>query len=163
MEKQSPLSVANFFIDQENNTDIDNIKINKLVYVSLGFSLGMEDFVLFNEDVEAWKFGPVIPSVYHHFKNYKDRIIKKTLDTDNNGRPIPQVEDKENLGILKGVWAIYNGKNSRELVELTHQEGTPWWAYYIESVKHRIISRDTIRRYYKAIIEDVKEIQSNGK
>ena len=77
MEKQSPLSVANFFIDQENNKDVDNIKVNKLVYVSLGFSLGMEDFVLFDEDVEAWKFGPVIPSVYHHFKKYKDQMELK--------------------------------------------------------------------------------------
>ena len=50
MEKQSPLSVANFFIDHEKNKDVDNIKVNKLVYVSLGFSLGMEDFVLFNEE-----------------------------------------------------------------------------------------------------------------
>ena len=140
MEKQSPLSVANFFIDQENNKDVDNIKVNKLVYVSLGFSLGMEDFVLFDEDVEAWKFGPVIPSVYHHFKKYKDQKIKKQLDADSHGRPITQVGDKENLGILKGVWEIYNGKNGKELVDLTHQEGTPWWAYYIESEKHRTIS-----------------------
>ena len=163
MEKQSPLSVANFFIDQENNKDVDNIKVNKLVYVSLGFSLGMEDFVLFDEDVEAWKFGPVIPSVYHHFKKYKDQKIKKQLDADSHGRPITQVEDKENLGILKGVWEIYNGKNGKELVDLTHQEGTPWWAYYIESEKHRTISRDTIRRYYKAMIERAEEIKANGK
>jgi uncharacterized phage-associated protein len=33
---------------------------------------------LFEDDIEAWMYGPVIPSVYHHFKDYGRNGIEYT-------------------------------------------------------------------------------------
>ena len=42
----------------------------KLVYLSHGWMLGLRERSLINEAVEAWRYGPVVPSVYHRFKSF---------------------------------------------------------------------------------------------
>ena len=46
------------------------MKIIKLVYIAHGHYLAKNDSPLFTEKVEAWDYGPVIPSLYHEFKIY---------------------------------------------------------------------------------------------
>ena len=51
---------ANFFIDLANKTDDDyitNLKLNKLLYFAQGVSLARTNNPLFQEAIEAWKFG----------------------------------------------------------------------------------------------------------
>ena len=42
----------------------------KLVYISHGWVLGFHGIPLIRESVEAWKYGPVIPAVYHRYKPF---------------------------------------------------------------------------------------------
>ena len=55
----------------------------KRVYIAHGFSLAINKESLLDkrfDKVEAWKYGPVIPSVYHSFKQYKaDPITEKAV------------------------------------------------------------------------------------
>ena len=48
----TPSHIANFFLSQKEHR-IDNLKINKIVYIALGFSLAVLDRDLFNEEIEA--------------------------------------------------------------------------------------------------------------
>ena len=70
-------SIANYFISNKN-LDVDNLKLNKLVYISYGFALACfkEELELFKEPIQAWRLGPVIPSIYHEFKRYGYNSIK---------------------------------------------------------------------------------------
>jgi len=45
----------------------NNIKINKLLYISFGFFGAKTKQHLFNDVIEAWQFGHVIPNVYYAF------------------------------------------------------------------------------------------------
>ena len=47
--------------------------IIKLVYLSHGWMLGLHDTPLLWEPVEAWQYGPVVPSVYHLYKGWGGR------------------------------------------------------------------------------------------
>ena len=71
-------SIANYFISNKN-LDVDNLKLNKLVYISYGFALACfkEELELFKEPIQAWRLGPVIPSIYHEFKRYGYNSTKK--------------------------------------------------------------------------------------
>jgi uncharacterized phage-associated protein len=63
--------IANFFIQasarQEEN-DMTNLKLNKLLYYAQGVFLARAGRPLFADDIEAWSFGPVVPAVYQRYK-----------------------------------------------------------------------------------------------
>ena len=41
-----------------------NMKLQKMLYYQQGFHLAYFGTPLFDKDIEAWMFGPVVPSVY---------------------------------------------------------------------------------------------------
>lgn len=65
--KTNIFDVANFIL--QNMGEISAIKLQRLVYYSQAWSLAWDGAPLFNENFEAWNFGPVSPILYDHFKN----------------------------------------------------------------------------------------------
>ena len=93
--KENALSVANYFIDlaSKDGKEIRPLKLMKLVYLAYGYALAIIDRSIIDprfDKVEAWRYGPVIPSVYHSFKQYRDKPVKaKTVvmePSDKDGR-----------------------------------------------------------------------------
>ena len=69
---KTALEIANYFIEKslDSGVDLTPMKLNKLVYIAHGWYLGLSDRPLIGEAAQAWKYGPVIPSIYHRFKAY---------------------------------------------------------------------------------------------
>ena len=65
--KTTALNVANYLYSKGFT---DKIKIQKLLYISFGFYSYFQKENLFDDKIEAWQYGPVIPNVYHNFKNW---------------------------------------------------------------------------------------------
>jgi uncharacterized phage-associated protein len=58
--------VAKYFLsltDEDAGDLISNLKLQKLVYYAQGFHLALYDELLFEETIEAWTHGPVIPEM----------------------------------------------------------------------------------------------------
>ncbi len=49
---------------------LTNMKLQKLLYYEQGFHLAYFNQPLFNEAIEAWQYGPVVPLVYEHYKSF---------------------------------------------------------------------------------------------
>lgn len=65
------LDAANFFVELANAEEdgrMTNLKLNRLVYFAQAWSLEKFSRPLFEEEAEAWQYGPVIPSVYRAFR-----------------------------------------------------------------------------------------------
>lgn len=45
-----------------------NLKLQKMLYYQQGFHLAYFGTPLFDDEIEAWMYGPVVPSVYNHYK-----------------------------------------------------------------------------------------------
>ncbi len=73
------IAVANAFLDlaKKSEEEITHMKLQKLIYIAHGFNLSNFDFPLIDEQVEAWRYGPVIRSVYDEFKSYGHDPITK--------------------------------------------------------------------------------------
>ena len=53
-----------------------NLKLQKMLYYQQGFHLAYFGTPLFDDEIEAWMYGPVVPSVYNHYKgNGRNGII----------------------------------------------------------------------------------------
>lgn len=123
------------------------MKLIKLVYIAHGWYLGVFGKPLINEAPEAWKYGPVIPSLYHSFKSYRDSII-----TYKPAEPILANEVKQ---FLDRIWEVYGGFTGVELSAMTHQPGSPWSKIWdaAKSIKNIEIPDNLIKRYYAQMVQ----------
>ena len=92
----------------------------KLVYLCHGWLLGSSNRILIYEPVEAWRYGPVVPSVYHVYKQFGGGNI----DIEHVDRS--SEFDQDQLEVFSFVDEVYGHLNAVQLSALTHRPGTPW-------------------------------------
>jgi uncharacterized phage-associated protein len=148
---EKSLAVSNYFIklSQDTGKELTPLKLIKLCYISHGWHLGLFDESLIDEVVYAWKFGPVIESVYHTFKGYRDSQIEE-LYREGLSYPMP---NSDNRKFLNKIWDVYSVYNGVQLSTMTHQSGTPWDTIWNKrggkSKPCAIIPNDLIRDFYQ--------------
>ncbi|WP_343560440.1 Panacea domain-containing protein [Kiloniella sp. b19] len=161
----TPAQIANFFLDKGKNEGIaiENLKLQKLVYIAYGWSLAVLDIKLFDEPIEAWKHGPVIPSLFHEFKHFrKAPITQSALDidwSDLEGRLKPaqiNITDEKQAVVLNKVWDVYKIFTGWELRARTHEQDTPWTRVYAPDENHHIRDED-VREHFVQKINDLIE------
>lgn len=162
------IAVANEFIylASQEDKEIRLLGLVKLTYLAHGYSLAANDKPLLDyryDSVEAWRYGPVIPSVYHTFKHHKSQPIKEMAEIprwDDFGMiacfETPRITDPDTLRIIKFVWDRYKGCKESDLVTLLHRDGTPWKLYYEEDM-NRLIRDETTKLFYSKLIMLLKE------
>lgn len=97
---------------------LTNLKLQKLLYYEQGFHLAYFGSPLFDESIEAWQYGPVVPDVYNHFKGYGKNVIEpEECNT--------QITDKEECALFDEVYSVYGKYSAFGLMNMTHSE-TPW-------------------------------------
>jgi uncharacterized phage-associated protein len=148
----TPLAVANYFIVKSLNTgeEMTPMKLVKLVYISHGWHLGLTEEPLLAEAVQAWKYGPVVTSVYHEFEHYGNSAITSLA---YDGAAYPTVTDETKKAFLDKIWEVYGKFNGLQLSTLTHQSDTPWDIVWNKQSgkkkKTAIIPNDLIKEHYK--------------
>ena len=130
-------AIANYFLDvaKRNGVPLDQMKLQKLVYYAHGWYLAVYGKRLINEQVEAWEFGPVIPSLYKAFGRFGRYAIDTKaaeLNVDDIsgslGRNIVSLPDGDDSTrkFLDKIWTEYGKYSSVQLANATHAVGTPW-------------------------------------
>lgn len=159
----SPKSIANFFLDlaKASGESISPMKLQKLVYYAHGWYAGYTGQPLINEAVEAWQYGPVIPSLYHEFKQFGSTGIScKATEFDGvTLREVPPPQDPTIQAYLQNVWSSYGRFTGIKLSELTHSADGPWDQTWKESEGMRgvDIPFDRIAEHFKAAVETAKQ------
>ncbi len=93
------------------------MKLQKLVYYSQAWSLVWDETPLFNDRIEAWANGPVVPSLYECHRG--EFSVSSIPQGDPN-----QLTESQKESVDK-VLDFYGNKTSQWLSELTHRED-PW-------------------------------------
>ncbi|MHA6167849.1 Panacea domain-containing protein [Bacillus mojavensis] len=115
--------IAKFFISLSKpgtSNNITNLKLQKILYYAQGKFLALKGKPLFEEEIEAWVHGPVVPEVYHEYKKFGYSDIKPP----ENDEIIKNI-DPELKAFLEKIWKEYKDKTGKELEEATHNED-PW-------------------------------------
>lgn len=95
------------------------MKLQKLVYYSQAWSLVWDESPLFDEDIQAWANGPVVPVLYvYHRGQFK--VSKDTFTDGNIDTLTPNQQDS-----IDKVLETLQDKSGQWLSELTHME-SPW-------------------------------------
>lgn len=153
-----PRAIANYILDEFERDDIDvtNITLQKLVYFCHAFYLFETGQPLVSGYFEAWRFGPVHPSVYRAFKKFGASKITERAHrydpTTNSTTEIEPISDNQAIKVIRSVLLRFGGLTAGQLVDLTHAPKGPWH-FVVESAKIsanlglRISDNVTIERF----------------
>lgn len=160
----SAKSIANYFLDLAAMTGdpISPMKLQKLVYYAHGWYSGYTGRPLINEPIEAWQYGPVIPSLYHEFKRFgSGKIEAKAFEYDARGvREALPPSDPDIRTFLQNVFKSYGQYSGIRLSEMTHASGTPWDMTWNECKgMHNVdIPFERIASYFKTIVQKTQQV-----
>lgn len=130
----SACDIARYIINYSNEKEYlcSNLKLQKLMYFVQAYSLITTNRPLFEEPIEAWDFGPVVPAVYHEFKRFgagSVPFIKQYyVDYQAYGYN-PDLIDKKSRRLIESVVNHFKDYSSTDLVQLTHNQA-PWTDNY---------------------------------
>jgi uncharacterized phage-associated protein len=148
----SARAVANEFLRlaEEDGRALTPLQIIKLVYIAHGWMLALYQRPLIIDRIEAWKYGPVIPELYHDMKGYGASSVAGWLPETF---PQPKPLDHQETDLIRQVYKIYGRKNGVQLSELTHRPGTPWHITWYPGATGVLISNDLIAEHYRRLAD----------
>jgi uncharacterized phage-associated protein len=141
-------TIAGFFIEKSNNetAPLSVLQLIKLVYISHGWNLAINDAPLISDKIEAWKYGPVMPSLQSLFEGYNlrkdDKVQNFPMEEINCIRPNHRI-------LLNKVYAKHKHVFSKDLTALMHKEDTPWYKVWDNSAgKDKPIGDSLTKEHY---------------
>jgi uncharacterized phage-associated protein len=155
-------AVANEFLHlaKDEGRPLTPMQLLKLVYFAYGWYWAIANDRLLDERVEAWKYGPVVPSIYHEFKRFGNEAINDFATEliprrKEDGKftfflEEPRVPECDELPkqLIRRVWDVYKGYSAIQLSRMTHEPGTPWAETPDKDVKGTDIDDQKIRNYF---------------
>lgn len=153
--KLKGIDIAKYILSK---TQCTQLKLQKLVYLCFADYLCDTGKELFTDPIYAFRYGPVVDTVYKKYKKYGYKPIeeeKEPIDTTVSEMPAKSrilfAEDgTEKIISIEGTLKKYGQLTARQLVDLTHRANTPWtmtqkstWIFYSE------IKSNIIKEYHK--------------
>lgn len=119
---------------------IDNLKLQKLLFYCQAVSLVINDKPIFNNRIEAWDYGPVVPEVYYKYRNGDIEIEKS--------EGLVKVEG-DDLKMADLALDYYGSMTGGKLIQLTHSE-KPWQNAYKQG-RNTEITQQSMKDFYSTI------------
>lgn len=130
--------------DEANGGEaLTNLKLQKLLYYQQGFHLAFFGTPLFDEDVEGWMYGPVVPCVYDEYAKYGSSSLPF------NGDAVHLTDEEEEL--FNEVFDAYREFSAIGLMNRTHKE-KPWLSVSPHD-RGTVISKESMQEYFKTQIQ----------
>lgn len=133
----------------ERGRPLTNLSLQKLAYFAHGWHLALIGQPLVNENFEAWRYGPVLPDLYHAFKGFSSNPIPPSHPLVACQDQIDPLSVKSQL--IDRVLEVYGPYGSFGLVQLSHDQNGPWHEAYNDPLVSSIISNDSIRNYFMGL------------
>lgn len=122
----------------ENNKLISNLQLQKMLFFAQVDYMQKHAWnKLFDDEIHAWQYGPVIPYVYNAYSRYGGSpILRPELSLDDAKFDIESFKhDREQHSIdmrasLESVYAEWVDKPAWALVAESHEKGKAWDCVY---------------------------------
>ena len=153
------LQIAQLLLSKaaEGNQELmSNLKLQKMLYYEQGFHLAAFDTPLFDENIEAWMFGPVVPEVYEKYAKYDAKGIEPPTQIDIK-------LNEEETTLFNNVFDVYNQYSAVKLVEMTHKFKIIPPIQGVASVSRTAVSSNDVLFSFKYLVEESYKKCCNSK
>lgn len=143
-------AVANSILHYAKDTGkkLTPMQLIKLVYVANGWSLALLNRPLINEQIQAWQYGPVIPTVYRAFSHFGSAPITNYATDKLSKLEFTAVLEEDERRLITAVVNSYGHMHAFQLSNKMHEPGTPWTKTFNESGPYSEISQDLIKEHF---------------
>ena len=143
----SVLDVADFIIlASGKESDMTQLKLQKMLYFAQGTHLARTGEPLFDDPILAWKYGPVVESVYNDFRHFDSQPVEIAEEDNFDISAIAQ----EDQALLSSVYETFGQYSAWKLCEMTHAEA-PWKDTWKTTPNTGgVIPREKIKEYFLA-------------
>jgi uncharacterized phage-associated protein len=132
----------------EKHGPMSAMKLQKLVFYSQAWSLVWDDSPIFENAIQAWANGPVVPDLYNVHRG-KFQVDKNTFAAHANGTLTNEQKDT-----IDTVLKAYGDKSMQWLSDQTHAEA-PWKNARTGLADgergEEVITHEAIAEYYSAL------------
>lgn len=127
------IDVANYLVERWGRCYPATIhKLNRLVYLAQAEVVATTGESLFEDRIEAWQCGPVVPAVIHAFGEWGDTEITE---------PVEHVEvEPDAARLIDSVAGKYGPLSAFDLVSLVRRPGGAWARVYAPGREAEITS-----------------------
>jgi len=154
-------AVANEFLKhaKDSGEPLTPMHVQKLIFFAYGWYIAFKDEPLIGERVEAWEYGPLVPTLYHEFKRYGSGPITDFAKEPNwekldftsyipwiDEASCPEDQKAYAKALIARIWQVYGSFTALQLSRMTHEPGTPW--SQAKEQGKRTIPDDLIREYF---------------
>ena len=143
--------LCNWFIQRanENGTPLNPVKLNHLVILADWWHLHRNGIRLINETAEAWPQGPVLPSIYHE---YKDQAPWGAIEHPSRRQP-PLEPETDAIPSLEQIWKQYYKYTGQQLARSSMSPHSPW---QLAQGRHgtperQQITEEYVKEYYRSL------------
>lgn len=134
LAKYDAVDIAEYILwycENELEKPITNLTLQKMLYYVQGYYLKKYNEPMFDNTMEAWQYGPVVPDVYFIYKDNRKEVIKGVAMKDE------KVISKEDKIFLNSLLQQLIKINPWALVRKTHSE-KPWDKNFINEMNVEI-------------------------
>ena len=117
---------------------MSNMKLQKMLYYQQGYHLALFDEPLFEDDFEAWMYGPAVPIVYEYYEMNGNNGIQPQ-------KTAIKLTNKEEA-LFYEVYRIYRIYSAIGLMNLSQSE-KPWKSVPIGT--GNVISKSSLKMFFK--------------
>ena len=141
------VTIAEYFLSkaEADKELLSNLKLQKLVYYAQGLHLALKGTPLFEEDIKAWEYGPVVPRLYHLYKEHGSGAIPPPASFN------PNTIDSETRKFLDEVYLVFGQFAAIRLMDYTHDDQCWKDAHPNGTISHASMQRD-LKKYIE--VED---------
>ena len=144
--------IANYFLfrsDADSGDLLSNLKLQKLCYYAAGVINAvrtLDERPLFNERIEAWTHGPVVPELYRLFRDHGSGSIPEYREFD-----ISQLSEIDRA-VLDDVYNFYGQFSAWKLRDMTHEEAP--WVDAMAMGQNTQITRQALKAHFEQEVGD---------
>lgn len=133
---------------------VTQMKVQKMVYFAHGYHLAKFGTPLIEEQFEAWKYGPVIPSIYEVYKLYgSEEIVDTTLIPDDQELELELTElNARAEDAINYTWDATGDVPARALSNWSHKPDSPWAEAFKPDTLSIPIKNDRIEQYFTGVL-----------
>ena len=134
-----------------------HLKLEKLVYMCYAEYLCKYNKKLYEDSIYAYKYGPVVKTVYEKYKKYGYKEIERDDETIDASDVFEMPSRSRILFAKDGTYKIfsidstinkYGGYTSSQLVDLTHKYNSPWSVSGSGTLNNKVIDDEVILKYH---------------
>lgn len=146
-----PSKVVNAIIDSAIKQDkkLTPLQIVKLAYIGHGWWLQQTGEPLIEDEVQAWKYGPVFPTIYKMLKPYGRDVVTRKINPLSGERGQNLSDDAKHF--LSALVRLYGDFSGIALSNLTHMPDTPWAKVYQPGILGIKIPNEMIEDHYNRL------------